>query len=195
MRTILRVILFLIKGVLLLIAVATLVMWPVSQGKWSRLIVGRHTVGSDEGVHRIFFGGFLDGRVEVRHHWNYFYGDKLPPWLHERARDDAKGWNWSWESVPYNWNDQGWRAIWGPVRWQEFKHEGSDSKYFLRQLAAPCWFIALVAGAWPLGSMVLALCRWNKCRRAVREGCCKRCGYDLRATKEQCPECGLAVEK
>jgi hypothetical protein len=48
----------------------------------------------------------------------------------------------------------------------------------------PHWFVAALAAAPP------AL--WLRRRRADRRraGLCTRCGYDLRATPEKCPECG-----
>jgi hypothetical protein len=55
-------------------------------------------------------------------------------------------------------------------------------------LVAPSWLVALIAGTLPTISLArLRLLRWT---RRASVGVCRRCGYDLRATPERCPECG-----
>ena len=34
----------------------------------------------------------------------------------------------------------------------------------------------------------------NRRHKESRRGLCRNCGYDLRASKERCPECGLILE-
>lgn len=58
------------------------------------------------------------------------------------------------------------------------------------------WFVVF-----PLWSIcappLFVLAMWSRAyrirRRSIAAGCCSRCGYDLRATPERCPECGLEV--
>jgi hypothetical protein len=56
------------------------------------------------------------------------------------------------------------------------------------EATAPCWFIALVGAGLPTWSI-----RARRARRRPSPGCCRRCGYDLRATPNRCPECGTPV--
>lgn len=58
-----------------------------------------------------------------------------------------------------------------------------------RTTAVPLWPIATVASILPAGVLLSLALR----RRREFDGKCVQCGYDLRATPERCPECGLAV--
>jgi hypothetical protein len=54
-------------------------------------------------------------------------------------------------------------------------------------VSAPHWFVALVTSALPAASLLRL--RSSGHRRSAL-GLCPRCGYDLRATPDRCPECG-----
>ena len=57
-----------------------------------------------------------------------------------------------------------------------------------REAFFPYWFLALLTAAGPA-----AWCRHARRRARSRSlGLCPACGYDLRATPEQCPECGAS---
>lgn len=49
------------------------------------------------------------------------------------------------------------------------------------------WLIILLLGVLPVIRVVLILRAWSRRRKA---GFCVKCGYDLRATPDRCPECG-----
>jgi hypothetical protein len=53
----------------------------------------------------------------------------------------------------------------------------------------PCW-MATLATAFPLSVL---LWRRRKDRPAGMQDRCRKCGYDLRATPERCPECGTVA--
>jgi hypothetical protein len=54
------------------------------------------------------------------------------------------------------------------------------------QILFPAWLPTTLFAALPLARGALFVRR----RRRIREGHCKICGYDLRATPDRCPECG-----
>ena len=52
-----------------------------------------------------------------------------------------------------------------------------------RIISVPFWFITLLSGLW----LIRVFLKW---RSRFPKGHCQKCGYDLRATPERCPECG-----
>lgn len=62
-------------------------------------------------------------------------------------------------------------------------------------IAVLLWILHLLFGGigsiWPL----VRLIGWRRRRQRLRReiGLCLNCGYDLRASRERCPECGVPV--
>jgi hypothetical protein len=62
---------------------------------------------------------------------------------------------------------------------------------YARQFRVPRWFVPIFAGlvaTWPTSKLFR---RTIKGRRAGTY--CTKCGYDLRASKDRCPECGTPI--
>ena len=58
-----------------------------------------------------------------------------------------------------------------------------------RAVRLPYWFVVCTAMVLP----VMWLRGLRRARLRARAGHCPACGYDMRITPEQCPECGLVV--
>jgi hypothetical protein len=64
-----------------------------------------------------------------------------------------------------------------------------SSNIYRFEISLPWWLLMLVGLAIPIsaGSRIVAR------RKAIGKGHCPVCGYDLRESKERCPECGTAI--
>ena len=57
-------------------------------------------------------------------------------------------------------------------------------------VSIPLWMFPAALGAYPVLSLGWEAARALTRNRRKMAGSCRRCGYDLRATPDRCPECG-----
>ncbi len=201
MRRIVRGFLWLIKAMLLAIALAALVLWPWSYGyRGQREIRLSQLTPRPERVAEVWFVvEWSYGRVSTGGWQSESAGMNLN---HERGRAAAHGAGWHWE---FNVSGAFFGAFdhsWGPFRWNVVTLEHYGDWCCGHNASLPCWLLASLTGAWPLTSLALLRRRRARTRRRARAGCCRQCGYDLRATPlpgvaggellSLCPECGTA---
>jgi hypothetical protein len=220
-----RGILWLIKGMLLVVALAVLLLWPLSYRRGGTVILWRSVAAPGQVntfKHRLsWFGGRL-AIVWMREHRAHtdegpFRNEmnNLFDWAAEGATRLGPGWrcqrlswaigDWSWlpDKLYGPWSYWG-PAPWGRLHWKSYHYQTPGYADDAWGVAAPCWMVALPAGAWPICSLALLAHRTRRRRRWMRTGCCSACGYDLRATPAppsaggtllaQCPECGRATD-
>lgn len=78
----------------------------------------------------------------------------------------------------------GFRQTPSATLWNDYDSQFIPTKEL--SLCVPHWAMAIVAGIGP----TLTFRKWRKRRASFTSNHCTRCGYDLRATPERCPECG-----
>jgi hypothetical protein len=96
---------------------------------------------------------------------------------------DIRGWAYRVDEA----DDDSYVALW--PTYQRHGTLASPNLWGNWEVTVPFWMPAMVFGAWPAIATVWLVRR----RRRARVGRCRQCGYDLRATRERCPECGTAV--
>jgi len=88
----------------------------------------------------------------------------------------------TWEPAPNHHFGFGWTVV-------PYIESGTRTSY--ENLDIPMWFVSLCAAAWPFYGISRRLYR-RRTGRWVAAGLCQTCGYDLRASRARCPECGTA---
>lgn len=80
---------------------------------------------------------------------------------------------------------------WGGFAWYLVQRRTSGEQQ--AEAVAPFWSIAAVTALLPLTWTTLRLRSRLRTRRHQCLSLCPSCGYDLRATPERCPECGITI--
>jgi hypothetical protein len=199
MRQIVRGFLWLIKGMLTLIALAALCLWPVSYGHAGWIELSRVTARPERVTAVELNVGWQDGRIGILETLQEYAGDYVS-YRNTRASIHRAGWDWIVELASPRFVSENFGRSWGPFGWGSVVDEYRGASFDGHHASLPCWLLASLTGAWPLTSLVLLLRRRARTRRRARAGCCLRCGYDLRATPRSgaatgallphCPECG-----
>lgn len=122
----------------------------------------------------------------------------------ERPLIDFRGWGREMSEkrdAPDDWrqrfaNYPGVRASRGFASLEWFAADGrADGDFAFPRIWAvgvPLWLVMLITGAVPLLATRKAMLQ-RRARLRRQHGLCGRCGYDLRASSERCPECGTPV--
>jgi hypothetical protein len=190
LRIIVDSILWMIKGALLLIAIMAIVFWPLSRGRGIWVAVERFTPLPHRVDHVAFVAESNNGRLVIgRFRQSFLGGSALATGRSSAARHGAE-WNWLHRSGPSNLNNSDLPFKLGPFRWNTEDLRSVDYTRQHRYFSAPAWLVVPLAVAWPVTSIWFTLRRRARLRLRNLAGCCARCGYDLRATPERCPECG-----
>src|SRR5665213_871459 len=98
----------------------------------------------------------------------------------------------SYDRLPASADDRAWRTDVPAKNWEAlgfaYRRSARQSQFMSRQWVVPLWA--------PMALTIIApfflLRRRVSDRRRGRDGCCVNCGYELRATLDQCPKCGMA---
>ncbi len=159
----------------LLLCVATLLLWIHSHW-WQHAIMYAR---AGEGSYRVSAIAMVPGEVDlVTGTYMGEFRSPKPGWSYSETDSRHSSLRDFGTFIPGE-RASGWLLGFG------FYYADSDAVTF-HAIAIPHWFLALLF-AIPPALHLRAIIRSRRLRRA---GHCPRCGYDLRATPERCPECG-----
>ena len=150
----------------LLLCVAAVVLWVRSYWVGDQIQLS-HRI--DAARYRLLtvasFEGYLD--VETQ---EVVYDSTDPSWIAHHFRVGL-----------FSFRPQG-SSIWNRIGFERV--ESLDPQAF--EFIAPLWPLVLFAAVLPC----FGILRWIRLARRPSRERCLRCGYDLRATPDRCPECG-----
>jgi hypothetical protein len=172
----------LLAGLSLLLFVATI-------GMWARSYWVSDFFPSKSGIHEIVLsrGGIQWDEGLIPDPTTYLY--KKPDHWHVHVSESP---------AVYDFDHFSWSSSQSPpgtiTTTTSSQNDGSivsmtydESMFNSRALTVPYWPISMVSAFLPIIAVLFR-------RRRFPIGSCRRCGYDLRATPDRCPECGTVQQ-
>ncbi len=173
------------------------VRWKMRLEGWAPVPVRTIYIRSARGSVEV--GTSKERRFEYREWrprmWNLEQGEQP---IHPLMRPMENGWrkkyagfgmmrDWPGEAAVYRRiNSMDSEGVQGPYGTYSVSHTES-----LVSVWAPSWFVAVITAVLPAKWGYV----WLRGNRRKKRGRCVRCGYDLRGSGENCPECGTAISK
>jgi hypothetical protein len=137
--------------------------------------------------------GYSDGQLEIYYRWHHETGESAwlshmnPGFEHHASSPSIYRYM---DGPPPKFHRHGITLDWQNV--SEHRADGSrDERYVMLLVIVPFWIVILAPGTVTTVGLVHIAQR----RRSDRRGLCPDCGYDLRMTRERCPECGRVFAK
>ncbi len=111
---------------------------------------------------------------------------EITPPRHGFAAKKLPGWSVDAEPLPASANRlAGWQNM---IKFRAARNNGNrlGQQWHGLAVSVPHWFVVVLTGIPP----ALWVRQFHRRRRRIAEHQCVVCGYDLRATRDRCPECG-----
>ena len=137
----------------------------------------------DSGIHRRRIAWFGESRfIEIQSTRGLvgFWTTTVPRWSFD-------GSSWLWEVTPLE--NGSYRGQLG----SGYSQQRANGVTTGHVVAVPLWFIVVLALLLPAIWLAQQIHRFQRGLERKSKGQCSSCGYDLRATPDQCPECGASV--
>jgi hypothetical protein len=159
----------------------------------SRTAMGEPVSAVDRELHLGWGWGGMSVEISTCK-WSQGNEQSLPsPGFQYRRLDGHPYGSAEWSHGPWRWlgihaGEGKWGALL-PTDQAVEANSYTDGDVSASWLTLPCWLLAMAAGVLPVRRGII----WWRARRRRLSGRCVKCGYDLRATPERCPECGAVV--
>jgi hypothetical protein len=186
-RRLFRILINTLAALSLLLCVVAAVLWARSYVRYELLVYVAGVDGGNWTDYRKLELWSSQGTLRLM--WSRL----IDSYAHSLRTAPRRGRDIQWESRPDRVRPSSTQPAWdlGSQR----SYSGTPPAYSnlrdYRWVTCPHWIVVVATAAPPLVCLEL----WRVRRRRARAGLCPKCGYDLRATPDRCPECGTIAPK